>query len=406
MSTFEPRPEAVLAAGFSDPGWPAPDWVPQDALRYLAHTAAGLPIRALARSAGCHASTVLRQIRKIENRRDDLLVDEVLHRLGHIHFSPVTKTSAPDARSHIMHKEGIRMQTELAAIDSDPETAPTNALLHHEGRRVLRRLAEPGAVLAVAAEMDKAVVVRDGAGGSTTRTAVVDRAVAQAMALKEWIVCDTPGRVSRYRITGAGRSALAALLAEAENLARQGQDDGQSGGPSGGQVRCTGSDLTDGDKDQTGHAAPRRRTRYCTNESPLLALARRRDTAGDPFLAAELVAAGERLREDFELAQMGTRMTQNWDRFLTAGVESGGFQAAGMARGPEAARARITAALRDLGPGLGDVALRCCCYLEGLEQAERRMGWSARSGKIVLRIALQRLRRHYDGLGQAGGMVG
>jgi hypothetical protein len=42
------------------------------------------------------------------------------------------------------------------------------------------------------------------------------------------------------------------------------------------------------------------------------------------------------------------------------------------------------------------MVLRCCCYLEGLEVAEKRMGWSARSGKIVLRIALTRLKRHYD----------
>jgi len=66
----------------------------------------------------------------------------------------------------------------------------------------------------------------------------------------------------------------------------------------------------------------------------------------------------------------------------------------------------VAGALRDLGPGLGDVALRCCCYLEGLELAERRMGWSARSGKVVLRIALQRLKRHYDGLGAAAAMIG
>ena len=44
--------------------------------------------------------------------------------------------------------------------------------------------------------------------------------------------------------------------------------------------------------------------------------------------------------------------------------------------------------------------------VEGLEQAEKRMGWSARSGKIVLRIALQRLKRHFDDLGDAGGMIG
>ncbi|MFC3117855.1 DUF6456 domain-containing protein [Jhaorihella thermophila] len=52
------------------------------------------------------------------------------------------------------------------------------------------------------------------------------------------------------------------------------------------------------------------------------------------------------------------------------------------------------------------MALRCCCYLEGLEEAERRMGWSARSAKIVLRIALQRLKRHYDGESDTDRMIG
>ncbi|MGR3504800.1 MAG: DUF6456 domain-containing protein [Paracoccaceae bacterium] len=402
MSTLDPRSDAALASGCSNHLRPAPEWVPQTALHYLAHTAAGQPIRALARRAGCHASTVLRQIRKLENRRDDLLVDEALHHLGNTHFSRAGLASGPVARCHITQKEPTRMPTELVPFALDPETSPSVEVLRCEGRRVLRRLAEPGAVLAVAADMDKAVVVRDGAGGTATRTAVVDRAVAQAMALKEWIVCDTPGRVSRYRITGSGRSALAGLLAEAENLARPGQSDMATGAG----ARFAGPDLSDAKDDGRVAAAPRKRTRYCTNESPLLALARRRDAAGAPFLSPELVAAGERLREDFELAQMGTRVAQNWDRFLTAGVEGSAVQGAGIPRGPEAARARITSALRDLGPGLGDVALRCCCYLEGLELAERRMGWSARSGKIVLRIALQRLRRHYDSLGQEGGLIG
>ena len=52
--------------------------------------------------------------------------------------------------------------------------------------------------------------------------------------------------------------------------------------------------------------------------------------------------------------------------------------------------------------------MRCCCCLEGLEAAEKRLGWSARSGKIVLRIALMRLHQHYERtLGSAaGGMIG
>lgn len=55
-----------------------PDWLPDVAVTYLAHTSAGMPIRALARVKGCHASTVLRQVRRVEAWRDDPLVDEAL----------------------------------------------------------------------------------------------------------------------------------------------------------------------------------------------------------------------------------------------------------------------------------------------------------------------------------------
>jgi hypothetical protein len=137
--------------------------------------------------------------------------------------------------------------------------------------------------------------------------------------------------------------------------------------------------------------------RYNAAESPVMTLSRRRDKDGEMFLSPELVAAAERLREDFELAQMSPRATKNWDRFLTEGTRST-FDGDASGFGPDAAKARVAAALMDLGPGLGDVALRCC-YLEGMEQAEKRMGWSARSGKVVLRIALQRLKRHFDEAG-------
>jgi hypothetical protein len=146
--------------------------------------------------------------------------------------------------------------------------------------------------------------------------------------------------------------------------------------------------------------------RYNMAESPVVALSRRREKDGKAFLEPALVTAAERLREDFELAQMGPRIAQDWSRFLTAG-SGGGFNSGDGLRGPEGARDRVAAALRDLGPGLGDMALRCCCFLEGLEATEKRMGWSARSGKIVLRIALQRLKRHYDDTyGPGGGLIG
>ena len=370
------------------PHW-VPDWVPQPARCYLLHTEFGVSIRALARRSGCHASTVLRQVRKFENRRDDLLVDEALTRLGRQESDP-QKTD---------HKEPRAMTAPLRS----KQFVPDDETLNREARRILRRLGETGAVLAVAPEMDKAVVVRDLPGGKTARTAVVDREIAQAMALKDWISCRKSGRIARYSITSVGRAALKRLLAEApKGQAGFAEAPARFGDRFGDQHREWGEKSMM----EPGASAPRT-LRYNVAESPLAGLARRKDKTGKPFLSDELVTAGERLREDFELAQMGPRVAQNWENFLTAG-DRGSFGAgAGPASGPSDARARVSAALADLGPGLGDVVLRCCCFLEGLEAAEKRMGWSARSGKIVLRIALERLRRHYEErYGKYGPMIG
>src|SRR4029079_16358962 len=73
-----------------------------------------------------------------------------------------------------------------------------------------------------------------------------------------------------------------------------------------------------------------RKLRFNLAESPLSVLGRKRDKDGAAYLAGELVEAGERLREDFELAQMGPRVTQNWERFLTVG----GTRGAVTGRGP------------------------------------------------------------------------
>lgn len=232
----------------------------------------------------------------------------------------------------------------------------------------------------------------------------MERAIAQAFTLKDWIHCRKPGRVSTYEITQAGRSALRRMLDEDEHRRTEAGElssgMAEAGGTFAGQHRIWDERTI---TDQDGP----KRLRYNLAESPVAVLGRRRDKDSKPFLDMKLVEAAERLREDFELAQMGPRIAQNWEKFLTGG-DRGSFRPdGGIAEGPARARERVAAALRDLGPGLGDVALRVCCFLEGIETAERRMGWAARSGKIVLRIALLRLRRHYDETyGKFGPLVG
>jgi len=349
-----------------------PHWLPDPVRHYLDHTASGLPLRELARRNGIAASTVLRQVRHCETRRDDPLVDAALDSLRRIAQLTQDGTSAT--------------QEDAMTAHSRPETMPQDAAtLAAEARRVLRRLAEPEAVLAVSADLDRAVVLRGQPGGGQSRLCTLDRAVAQAFALKDWIACATPGRVSAYRITAVGRAALRRLLAEEEMRA---------GGVREAQFIYAAQHRDMAERD-TETPEGRRRIRYNAAESPVSALGRKVDRDGKPYLEAGLVRVAERLREDFELAQMGPRVAQNWDRFLT-GSDRGGFASSGPGEGPSGARDRVAEALRDLGPGLGDVALRVCCFLEGIETTERRMGWAARSGKIVLRIALQRLQRHYE----------
>lgn len=370
----------------SSAGGPAglPAWVPGDAGVYLRHVQTGQSIRKIALGLQLHASTLARRIARLEARRDDPLVDAALAGLA--------RCMAPPQGGDEMTET-----TKMSATPGSDITAMDNAVFEREALRVLRRLCETGAVLAVAADMEKSVVVRETDASGSTRTAVVEASVAQAMALKDWIACRAPGRISRYAITPAGRAALNRLLAQAENRA-SGFAEAQS--PFAGQHRAWGDKTVAGD----GGGKPRR-VRFNMAESPLTLLARRKDKSGRPFLGDDLVAAGERLREDFELAQMGPRVAQNWDKFLTGGDRGGFGPDSGVGNGPEAARARVHGALSALGEGLGDVALRCCCYLEGLEAAEKRLGWSARSGKIVLRIALIRLREHYRN-SKAGQMIG
>lgn len=353
-----------------------PAWVPDSVRLYLTHVEGGESLRALARAQGCHASTVLRHIRRFENRRDDPLVDEALAGLGRAAVGIPETSKAKDSPD-------MTAPIRSATLPADEAT------LLREARRILRRLSEPGAVLAIAPDMEKAAVLRELPDGSTARIAVLERRVAQAFALKDWISCRKSGRLSLYEISAAGRAALRRLLEEdarARGLAEEGT-------PFADQHRIWAERLID----EAGEDGPRP-LRVNLAESPVQVLARRREKDGTPFLTPDLVAAAERLREDFELAQMGPRVTQNWERFLTGG-ERGSFGGRGPGEGPRSARERVAAALRELGPGLGDVALRVCCFLEGLEATEQRMGWSARSGKIVLRIALTRLKRHYEETG-------
>src|SRR3989338_2011710 len=53
-----------------------PEWLPDAVRLYLDHTEEGVSLRALARRDGRHASTVMRLVRRYENRRRDPFLGE------------------------------------------------------------------------------------------------------------------------------------------------------------------------------------------------------------------------------------------------------------------------------------------------------------------------------------------
>ena len=140
---------------------------------------------------------------------------------------------------------------------------------------------------------------------------------------------------------------------------------------------------------RTGGGARGRRVTVNRGESPLGWLKAR------GLVERRQFAAGERLRGDWTAAALAPRVTMRWD----AAPSSRGARGPGGAIDPTlaqiAAKRRFEAATAALGAGLGDIAWRVICAGEGLEAAERALGWPKRAGKLVLLMALDRLADHY-----------
>jgi hypothetical protein len=135
------------------------------------------------------------------------------------------------------------------------------------------------------------------------------------------------------------------------------------------------------------HAQARRGRRSVTvnlAESPLTWLHAR------SHLSDRQLDAGERLRADWERAQLAPSITMRWDP-----VRGGGGGDLTPGERQLAAKARFDGAIAAAGPGLADILWRVACAGESLPVAERALAWPARSGKLVLRFALDRVADFY-----------
>ena len=137
-------------------------------------------------------------------------------------------------------------------------------------------------------------------------------------------------------------------------------------------------------------------------ESPLAWLARRRGRDGRALIEPQQLQAGERLRADFTRAHLMPRTTSNWASPISSG-RRGDNRAGAFTETMIAARQQVHLALDAVGPEFAGLLVDVCCFLKGLEDVERERLWPARSAKIVLQLALDRLARHYGYAAQAKG---
>jgi len=105
--------------------------------------------------------------------------------------------------------------------------------------------------------------------------------------------------------------------------------------------------------------------------------------------------AGERIRLDWERAQLAPHVTMAWDAAPIARSRRGSAGAPDLNGAQIDAKVRFEKAIYNAGPGLADILWRVVCAGEGMREAETALGWPARAGKLVLTLALDRVADFY-----------
>jgi Domain of unknown function (DUF6456) len=129
-------------------------------------------------------------------------------------------------------------------------------------------------------------------------------------------------------------------------------------------------------------------------QSPLDLMRNRKDAAGAAWIGPAAFMAGERLTKDLTFAGILPKVTMDWGRGAPRDKGAGG---AGLnpTEAAIAARQRMQKALDAVGPEFGGVLIDFCGFEKGLETLERDRNWPVRSGKVVVKLALAALARHY-----------
>ena len=215
-------------------------WLDKAAFHYDAHVHLGLSIRELARQSAGHASTILRQIRRIEALQGD-----------------------PQVKAALAKLKSSRGEGAEPASSCPPDQSLN--------KNVINLLEPKNAVLVMSENVEMAGIFLISSESEPQKLGLVPRAKAQSMIASGALHCVSAGRLSRY--------VLASNLQPQNECAEA---------PQAFQTRPNPAIETE----PVFKGSP---------ETPLMTLARRRNKDGSYFLTRALVAAGNRFHDDFEL---------------------------------------------------------------------------------------------------------
>lgn len=147
--------------------------------------------------------------------------------------------------------------------------------------------------------------------------------------------------------------------------------------------------TSEGPRRSQGDKRKRRSVTVNIGESPISWLHAR------GHLCDRLHDAGEALRSDYERAQLSPNVTMRWDPVRVKVGRQGGDHGLSPSEKQVAAKQRFDGAMAAAGKGLEDALWRVVCAGESLPLAEKTLGWPVRSGKLVLKLALERVADFY-----------
>lgn len=253
----------------------------------------------------------------------------------------------------------------------------------------LGHLCKRGSFAVSALEMKEALVM-GGKGSGQTKLATLPASTVAEWVANGYLRQLAKGKVNRYEITEAGKAYAMEMDAAAGFLDRAAE-------------REVAADL--GNERPLSHTSNESPKRYAP-DAPIVSMYEKQKGNHSHYRQQNWIsergfAASTRLAEDFAQAQMlgGQPTTIDWSSIDFYADLTPLHDSTPRTWFDNDSTTRFEDALKAVGSGLSDILLLFICYEYGIEQAEKALKWSSRSGKVVLHIALERLADHYAAVG-------